>query len=121
MTSTPELGLQLQSTVKKEGVLELALVRVPTPAPQDDQVVVRIEASPINPSDLGLLLAGANLSTLTAAGSGDAVTVTARIAKEAMPFFAGRIDQPMPVGNEGAGVVVAAGSSQAAQALMGKT
>ncbi len=49
-------GLQLRSTVKKDGVLELSLVNTPTPEPKPDEVVVRVEASPINPSDLGLVV-----------------------------------------------------------------
>ena len=113
----PEQGLQLLSTVKPEGVLELSLVSVPTPAPKPEEVVVRVEATPINPSDLGLLLAAADLGTLQAAGN----TVTARIAPEVLRGLSARVGQALPVGNEGAGVVVAAGSSPAAQALLGKT
>jgi NADPH2:quinone reductase len=82
---------------------------------------VRLEASPINPSDQGLLFAGADLSTATASGTADRPVVTARIPPAAMKAVAGRLDQSLPVGNEGAGVVVQAGASPAAQALMGKT
>ena len=120
MTADSRTGLQLRSTVKKDGVLELSLVEVPIAEPKADEVVVRVDASPINPSDLGLLLGGADISTAKASGTADRPIVTATLAPELMRAVAGRIDQPMPVGNEGAGVVVGAGSSPAAQALAGK-
>jgi NADPH2:quinone reductase len=84
-------------------------------------VIVRMEASPINPSDLGLLLGPADMNTARASGTPDRPIVTARIPDAALKGVAGRLDQSMPVGNEGAGVVVAAGASPAAQALLGKT
>jgi NADPH2:quinone reductase len=120
-TNDETTGLQLRSLVKPEGVLELSLISVPTPAPGPDEVVVRIEASPINPSDLGLLVGPADLSTATRSGTAELPIVTARISEGAMKGLAGRAGQSMPVGNEGAGVVVQAGSSAAAQALLGKT
>ena len=113
-------GLQLRSTVKADGTLELALVELPTPQPKPDEIVVRIEASPLNPSDMGLLLAGADLSTIQVTGAPERPVVTARLPPEALRAMAARVDQAMPVGNEGAGVVVAAGESPAAQALIGK-
>src|SRR3989442_3324530 len=115
------IGRQLRSTVKKEGILELSLARVPTPEPKPDEVVVRIDATPINPSDLGLMLAGADMSAAKVSGSPQAPVVTAPIPPAALRSIAGRIDQPLPVGNEGAGVVVRAGSSDEARALVGKT
>jgi len=120
MTTDSRTGLQLRSTVKKDGLLELSLAEVPVAEPKADEVVVRVEASPMNPSDLGLLFGGADMSTAKASGTADRPVVTATIAPEMMRAVAGRIDQPMPVGNEGAGVVVGAGSSPAAQALVGK-
>jgi NADPH2:quinone reductase len=114
-------GLQLRSTVKPEGVVELSLHRLPIPVPQADEVVLRVEAAPLNPSDLGLLLAGADVTTVKSSGSGDDVVVTASIPPEMMRGVAARVGQALPVGNEGAGVVIAAGSSPAAQALLGKT
>ena len=121
MTTPTRSGLQLRSTVKRDGLLELSLADVPIPDPKPDEVVVRIEASPINPSDLGLLFAGADMSTAKASGAPDRPVVTASIGPQMLRAAAGRVDQPMPVGNEGAGVVVSAGSSPAAQALLGKT
>ena len=69
-------GLQLRSMVKKEGLLELSLARVPTPEPKADEVVVRIEATPVNPSDLGLLFGGADMSTAMVSGSPQEPVVT---------------------------------------------
>lgn len=114
-------GLQLRSLIKASGELEISLVDVPTPEPAADEVVVRVEAAPINPSDLGLLIGAADISTAKASGSKDAPVITAKVPEGAMRAMAGRLDQSMPVGNEGAGVVVRTGSSDAAKALMGKT
>ena len=114
-------GLQLRSTVKKDGTLELSLAKVPTPEPKPEEVVVRMEASPINPSDQGLLFGGADMSTAKASGTTDSPVVSATVPAAAMKGLAGRLDQSLPVGNEGAGVVVQAGASPAAQALLGKT
>jgi hypothetical protein len=108
------------SLIKKSGELELSLAKLPVPDPAPDEIVVRIEGTPINPSDLGLLVGPADVSTLKSSGSGDGVVVTAAVPDAAMRMVAARIDQAMPVGNEGAGTVVAAGSSPEAQALMGK-
>ena len=117
----PTHGLQLRSLIKGSGELELSVVALETPVPQADEVVVRVEATPINPSDLGLLFGAADMSTAMASGTAANPIVTARIPENRMKSMAGRLDQSLPVGNEGAGVVVAAGSSGAAQALLGKT
>jgi NADPH:quinone reductase-like Zn-dependent oxidoreductase len=114
-------GLQLRSLIKNSGELEISLVDVPTPEPADDEVVVRIEAAPINPSDLGLLVGAADMSTAKASGTKDAPVITAKVPDGAMRAMGARIDQSLPVGNEGAGVVIKTGSSDAAKALMGKT
>src|SRR5436190_21065715 len=119
--AAPTSGLQLRSIIKASGELELSLADTPVAAPAADEVMVRIEGSPINPSDLGLLLGAADMSTAKASGSGAASTVTATVPQPLMRAMAGRLDQSMPVGNEGAGVVIAAGSDPGAQALMGKT
>src|SRR5580704_4181068 len=115
-TDRTRMGLQLRSLVRSSGELELSLVNVEIPEPAPDEVLVRIEASPLNPSDLGLLFGAADLSTATYSGTAAHPVVTARIPDTAMKTMAGRCDQSMPVGNEGAGVVVIAGSSAAAQA-----
>src|SRR2546422_11122496 len=96
-------GLQLRSTVKKEGILDLSLTTVPTPEPKPEEVIVRIDASPINPSDQGLLFGGADMSTARISGPADNPVVTANISPAVMKAMAGRLDQSLPVGNEGAG------------------
>jgi len=122
MTNTSTAtGLQLRSIVKKEGILELSLATVATPEPKPEEVIVRIDASPINPSDQGLLFGGADLSTAKASGTAASPMVTATVPPAALKAMAGRLDQSLPVGNEAAGVVVRAGTSPAAQALIGKT
>lgn len=119
--SIPEKGLQLRTLIKEDGELELSLIDVPVPTPGDDDVLIRVEATPINPSDLGLLVGAADLSTARKAGSETHPVVTADVPEPAMRAMAARIGQSLPVGNEGAGTVVAAGKSPAAQALIGKT
>jgi NADPH:quinone reductase-like Zn-dependent oxidoreductase len=119
--ASKETGLQLRSLIKASGELELSLARVAIDEPAADEVVVRVEASPINPSDLGLLVGAADLATAKLSGAGDSTIATATVPQAAMKAMAGRVDQSMPVGNEGAGIVVAAGASEAAQALLGKT
>ena len=121
MSSDHKTGLQLRSLIRKSGELEISLVSVPTREPSADEVVVRIEASPINPSDLALLVGAADMATAKASGSKDAPVISAQVPEAAMKGMAGRLDESMPVGNEGAGVVVKTGSSDAAKALMGKT
>ena len=121
MTNVPATGLQLRSLLTKDGVLEVSLARVPVGEPGADEVVIRVDATPINPSDLGLLVGPADMSKATTSGSGEHIKVTAQMPEPAMRMMAARFDQSLPVGNEGAGVVVKAGSSKEAQALLGKT
>jgi NADPH2:quinone reductase len=115
------MALQIRSLVRSNGELELSLHDDPIPEPQAHEVVIRVEASPLNPSDLGLLFGAADMSTAKASGTAERPVVTATVPERARPAMAARLDQSMPVGNEGAGVVVKAGSSPAAQALLGKT
>ena len=112
-------GLELRSIIKKSGELELSLVKVDIPEPAANEIVVRVEGSPINPSDLGLLFGAADMTTATASGTPDKPIITATVPEPLMKAMAGRLDVSMPVGNEGAGVVVKAGSEK--QALLGKT
>jgi NADPH2:quinone reductase len=118
--SFPHSGLQLRSLIRKSGELEVSLASVDVPAPAPDEVVIRIEASPINPSDLGLLFGPADMSTARESGTPEHPVLTADIPQAALTALAGRLEQSLPVGNEGAGIVVAAGASAAAQALLGK-
>ncbi len=118
----PKTGLELRSLVTPDGTLELSLHDVEIPAPGADEVVVRVEASPINPSDLGLLIpAAADMAAATVAGTPERPVVTAPLREGALAGMAARVGDSLPVGNEGAGTVVAAGTSPAAQALLGKT
>lgn len=119
--SIPATGLQLRSLVKASGELELSLQSVPVPQPADDEVLVRVEATPINPSDLALLFGLADMSTAKASGTAANPVITAQVPEKMMRGLAARLDESMPVGNEGAGTVVKAGSSPEAQALVGKT
>ena len=114
-------GYQLRSLVKASAQLELSLLEIETPSPAADEVVVRIEAAPLNPSDIGLLFGAADMSTARATGTAANPVITADIPAHLVKHMAGRIDQSMAVGNEGAGVVIAVGSSAAAQALTGRT
>ncbi|MBP7661574.1 MAG: zinc-binding dehydrogenase [Burkholderiaceae bacterium] len=119
--SIPATSLQLRSLIKSSGELEISLASITTPEPGPEEVLVRIEASPMNPSDLGLLFGAADLSTAKAGGTPERPVITATVPEKLMKGMGGRVDQSMPVGNEAAGVVVKAGSSEAAQALLGKT
>ena len=122
MTQTPaRTGLQLRTLVKPSGELEMSLASVAVPSPAADEVVIRIEATPINPSDIGLLLGAADIGSAKLSGSASSPVVTMSIAERSMKAMASRLGQSLPAGNEGAGVVVEAGSSAAAQALLGKT
>jgi NADPH2:quinone reductase len=116
----PSTALQLRSLITADGALELSLAEVPVPAPGDDEVLIRVEAAPINPSDQGLLFGAADMATARQEGSAERPVVRASVPASAMGAMAGRLGQSMPVGNEGAGTVVAAGASAAAQALLGK-
>jgi NADPH2:quinone reductase len=116
----PAEALQLRSLVRADQTLELFLDMVPVSEPGPDEVVIRVEAAPLNPSDMGLLFGGADMAAAVASGSAERPVVTAPIPDAAMRGLAGRVGTPLPVGNEGAGRVVAAGQSAAAQALLGK-
>lgn len=122
MTSQiPTTNLQVRTHIKPEGVLELSLAEVEMTAPGPEEVIVRVEATPVNPSDLGLLIGPADLSTAKLSGTADRPVLTADVSPAGMRAMAARMDQSLPVGNEGAGTVIAAGESDAAQALLGKT
>jgi NADPH2:quinone reductase len=113
-------ALQLRSLITPEGTLELSLARIDVPAPADDQVIVQVEAAPLNPSDQGLLFGAADMATARASGTADSPVVRAHVPAAAMKAMQPRVGQSMPVGNEGAGLVVEAGSSAAAQALLSR-
>ncbi|MCB9725687.1 MAG: zinc-binding dehydrogenase [Spirochaetaceae bacterium] len=111
----------MQSRATSEGWLEISLERVATPQPGPNDVVIRVEAAPINPSDLGLLFGFADMTRAEATGTPERPVVRAPIPEGALRMLEGRLDEAMPVGNEGAGTVVAAGEAPEAQALLGRT
>lgn len=117
----PATARQMRTELKSNGTLQISLVEAPVPTPGENEVLVKVEATPINPSDLGLLVGPADLSKIDVSGSADLPVITAPVPEAALRSMASRVDQALAVGNEGAGTVVAAGSSDAAQALMGKT
>lgn len=117
MSTEHSTGRQIQSTVRADGTLQIAVETVPTPTPKDAEVIVRVGAAPINPSDLGLLFGGADMTTARIENG----TVVADIPEAMQRAMKARVGQALPVGNEGAGVVVAAGESELAQSLLGKT
>ena len=108
----------VRSTVTADGQVRITIVEEPMPDPGPDQVLVAVEAAPINPSDLGMLIAAADPATFERADDGSLV---GRLSDRAVAASRARIDTPMPVGNEGAGTVIGAGSSDEAQALLGRT
>ena len=114
-------GLELRSLITAQGELRLSLEPVPVPALQPDEVLLELQAAPINPSDLGLLVGPADVAAAVAQGEGAQRTLTAPIPPQLLKYVAARLDQSMPVGNEGAGRVVDAGASPQAQALVGRT
>ena len=112
-------GLQLRSLVRSSGELELSLQDMEVAEPGDDEVVIRVEATPINPSDLGLLLGPADLATAKTGGTADRPILTAGVPPQFMKAMQARLDQSLAVGNEGAGVVIAAGAS--VRTLLGRS
>ena len=107
----PDVALELRTLVTSGGTLELSLHEVAVPVPGANEVLVRVEASPINPSDLGLLIASADMTTATVAGTPERPVVTASVKEATLGALSARLDKSLPVGNEGAGTVVAAGAS----------
>lgn len=114
-------GLKLRTRISDDNKLTLWLEEVAVPQPGPDEVVVRVDAAPINPSDLGLLFGPADMSTAQQSGTAELPVITAEIPEGRLGMVQARIGQALAAGNEGAGEVIAAGSSPAAQALLGKT
>jgi NADPH:quinone reductase len=117
---TQRTQLQLRSLIHRTGTLELSLLEVPIPRPAADEVLVRMEAAPLNPSDHGLLFGAADVSKAVQSGTHDRPVITAPVPAGAMKGMGGRWDQSLPIGYEGAGVVVDTGAADAARALQGK-
>ncbi|MBB6125293.1 zinc-binding dehydrogenase [Sphingobium subterraneum] len=118
--SVPETNKAISSLVMEHGELEVSLVSAQMPVLRDHEVLIKVQAAPINPSDLFLLLPGADMEQVVYSERGGLPVLTAPIANNALKSLSGRFGQPMSVGNEGSGVVVKAGASPEAQALLGK-
>ncbi len=112
--------LQMHSTVTEAGELRLELKEQETPEPNADQVLVRVEATPINPSDLGVMFGFTDMSAATSTGTGGDTVLTAPVSEQGMRVMKARVGQALAVGNEGAGTVVATGDGDAAKSLDGK-
>ena len=121
MTDLPATNLTMLTEVKTDGILEMYLAALPMPQPKDHEVLVRVLATPINPSDLGLMVGAADVASARSIDRDGQPGVAMDVSDAGMRFMASRVGQAMPIGNEGSGLVVAAGASDAAQALLGKT
>lgn len=117
--SIPDTQLRLISTLTASGQLRLSLESAPVPTPADHEVLIRVDATPINPSDLALLIGPADISTLRMEGSSTQPVAVMEVPAHLLKALAPRLDKPLATGNEGAGVVVAAGKN--ARHLLGKT
>lgn len=115
------IGAQIQSKITSGGQLEISIEQVDIPTPGASEVVVRMEAAPINPSDMGPLFGPADIRQAKRTDAGGRVVLSAPVPEKRLGMVASRFDMSIPVGNEGAGIVIAAGEDAAAQALMGKT
>lgn len=104
-------GREMRSAISQDGLLTLSLEEVAVGDPGEDDIIVRIEAAPINPSDLGLMFGPADMATLSEGGTGDRPQLTLTVPQGRMASVANRIGQSLPIGNEGAGIVVAAGAN----------
>lgn len=112
--------LQMFSTVLESGELRMELKEQDTPTPESNQVLVRIEATPINPSDHGVMFGWADMPSATTSGSGKDTVLSAPVSEQGLRVMKARVGQSLPVGNEGAGTVVATGDSDLAKSLDGK-
>lgn len=120
MTTLPATNRTMLTEVKADGSLELYLADLPMPQPKPHEVLVRVAASPINPSDLGLMVGAGDAASATAMSRDGLPGIAMPVSEAGMRFMAGRVGQALPIGNEGCGIVVAAGDAPEAQALMGK-
>lgn len=118
--TVPSTYLQMFSTLTESGELRLELIEKPVPTPKANEVLVRIEATPINPSDQGVMFGWADISAASTSGDGSSAVLSAPVSEQGMRVMKARVGQALPVGNEGAGTVVATGDSELASSLQGK-
>lgn len=109
-------GRQILSTLTADGAITAEIVPFTLPTPTGNQVVVRVEAAPINPSDLSMLFGPADIEQ----GEYSPGKVVARMAPNFAAMMRARHGLPLPMGVECAGTVIAAGDGAAAQAILGK-
>jgi NADPH2:quinone reductase len=115
-----QMSKEIRSKVTSEGNIEISIASAEKPVPTDDEVLIEVQAAPINPSDLGLLLSfAADLETINVSGSGDETVTSMKIHPALMGAMKPRLDESMQVGNEGSGVIVDAGAN--VKDLIGKT
>ena len=119
MTDAVSSTLTLRSEVRPDGTLEISLRSVPLPHPEPDEIVVKLEAAPLHPADISQLLGPADLSSGKRTGSGEDSRGVFQVLDARLPSVAARIGRSLPVGNEGAGAVIATGENQ--RQLLGKT
>ncbi len=117
----PATYKQMLSTVTADAELRLELVEKDLPMPKTGEILVRVEATPINPSDLGVMFGWTDMDKATTSNSGADSVLSASVSPQGMQVMKARIGQNLPVGNEGAGTVVAAGDDDYSQSLIGKT
>ena len=111
---------EIRSKVTSEGNIELSITKAEKPIPSADEVLIRVEAAPINPSDLGLLLSfAADLSSISSSGTEEEMVTSMKIHPALMGSMKPRLDQSMQAGNEGAGIIEDAGEN--VKELIGKT
>ena len=111
---------EIRSKVTSEGNIELSITKAEKPIPSSDEVLIRVEAAPINPSDLGLLLSfAADLSSISTSGTEEEMVTSMKIHPALMGSMKPRLDQSMQAGNEGAGIIEDAGEN--VKELIGKT
>lgn len=118
--SLPDTYLQMFSTLNEDGTLRMELIEQQMPTPKPGQIIVQVEATPINPSDHGVMFGWSNMAAAQSSGSGKSTVLSAPVPEQGMRMMKARIGQALPVGNEGAGTVVAAGEGDYAQSLIGK-
>jgi len=118
--SSDSTYLQMFSSLAPEGELRLELKEQPMPTPGENEVLIRIEATPINPSDHGVMFGWASMASATSTGSGANTVLSVPVSEQGMAVMKARTGQSLAVGNEGAGTVVATGSSELAKSLDGK-
>lgn len=117
----PARQLQLRTLISQAGELSVHLIEGEVPVPSSNEVLIRIEAVPVNPSDVGRLLSAVQIDSLRSVEEAPLPAIQGELPQSALPSLAARLGKALPAGNEGAGVVVAAGDSPEAQALLGRT